>query len=46
MFSIWTTVGLGILSLSLFVYSIIKHEERLQKMERSIAEVKGKNLNN
>ena len=38
MFSIWTTIGLGVLSLALFVYSIVKHEERLQKMERSIAE--------
>ena len=45
MFSMWTTIGLGVLSLALFVYSIVKHEERLQSMERDIAENQQRYLN-
>ena len=35
--SIWTLVVLGVASLALFVYSLVKHEKRLEEMERSIA---------
>lgn len=46
MFNIWTSVTLGVLSLALFIWSIIKHEERLQKIEGSVAEIRKKNLSN
>ena len=44
MFNIWTSVTLGVLSLALFIWSIIKHEERLQKIEGAVAEFRKKNL--
>jgi len=34
--SIWTAVILGITSLSFLVYGLLKHEDRLQEMERKI----------
>ena len=35
--SVWTTVILGVVTLGLFVYSLLKREERLQEIERNIA---------
>ena len=35
--SIWTTVALGVAALGFFVYGLLKHEERLQEMERKIS---------
>ena len=35
--SLWTTAALGVAALGLFVYSLFKHEERLQEMERKIS---------
>jgi hypothetical protein len=34
--SVWTTVALGVAALGFFVYGLIRHEERLQEMERKI----------
>ena len=34
--SVWTTIILGATALGFFVYGLIRHEERLQEMERKI----------
>jgi hypothetical protein len=34
--SVWTAIILGVTALGFFVYSLYKHEMRLQEMERSI----------
>jgi high-affinity Fe2+/Pb2+ permease len=43
--SVWTTVFLGVAALGFFVYSLIKHEERLQEMERKITSAQEKFTN-
>jgi hypothetical protein len=35
--SVWTAITLGVVSLTFFVYSLVKHEERLQVMEQKIS---------
>jgi hypothetical protein len=35
-FSIWATIGSGMLLCGLFVYGLLKHEDRLEEMERKI----------
>jgi len=44
--SMWTVVTLGVASLALFVYSLVKHEQRLQEMERRITATQEKFTNN
>ena len=34
--SVWTTVILGVTALVFFVYGLIRHEDRLQEIERKI----------
>ena len=34
--SAWTAIGFGVIVLGLFVYGLLKHEERLEAMERKI----------
>jgi len=35
--SVWGTIVLGVATLGLFVYGLLKHDERLEEMERKIA---------
>jgi|TARA_R100000008_G_scaffold86307_1_gene78834 hypothetical protein len=43
--SVWTTAFLGLGALGLFVYGLLKHEQRLQEMERKISVAQEKFIN-
>ena len=34
--SVWGPIALGVFAVGLFVYSLFKHEQRLEEMERKI----------
>ena len=43
--SVWVAIVLGGISLGLFVYSLVKHENRLQSIEQQIATKQEKFIN-
>jgi hypothetical protein len=43
--SVWTVITLGVVTLGLFVYGLLKHEDRLQRMEQKISAAQEKFTN-